>query len=61
MQGNLPYGYEVLEKSGEPIGPNDLLIAATTLAHEATLVTNNSKEFKKVPELEIESWREVSF
>jgi tRNA(fMet)-specific endonuclease VapC len=45
-----------LEKSGNVIGPNDLIIAASTLANEATLVTNNTSEFQRVPNLKIENW-----
>jgi len=45
-----------LEKAGRPIGPNDLLIAATALAHGATLVTQNSREFARVQGLKIEDW-----
>ena len=45
-----------LEKSGSLIGPNDLLIAATTLAENGILVTNNTKEFSRIPELRIENW-----
>lgn len=48
-----------LEQKGQVIGPNDLLIAATALTHDAILVTNNCNEFKRVPGLEIESWAEV--
>ena len=47
-----------LEKKGTPIGPYDLLIAGTTLAHQGILVTNNTKEFNRVSELKIENWYE---
>ena len=50
-----------LEKNGMKIGPNDLIIAATALAHGATLVTNNVDEFKRVPGLRILSVYEVDF
>jgi len=46
-----------LEKSGNIIGPNDLLIASIALAYNMTLVTNNTKEFKRVENLEIEDWK----
>ncbi len=45
-----------LESAGTPIGPNDLIIAATALAHGATLVTNNVKEFSRVAGLRLEDW-----
>lgn len=41
----------------QPIGPNDLIVAATALAAGATLVTSNSGEFSRVPGLAIENWR----
>ncbi len=46
-----------LEKRGTVIGPNDLLIAATALAHNVTLVTHNTDEFTRVPDLVIEDWQ----
>jgi len=45
-----------LEGCGAVIGGNDLWIAATALAHGATLVTNNTGEFSRVPGLTIEDW-----
>lgn len=45
-----------LEKSGNIVGPNDLVIAATTMANSGILVTNNQKEFKRVSNLRIENW-----
>ena len=45
-----------LKKAGTPIGPNDLIIAATTLANQGMLITNNEKEFKRVPKLKLENW-----
>ena len=45
-----------LETRGVTIGGNDLWIAATALAHGATLVTNNTAEFSRVPGLTIEDW-----
>ena len=50
-----------LRSRGCMIGPNDLLIAATALAHGAILVTNNVREFSRVPGLTLESWGEVDF
>lgn len=45
-----------LTRSGNPIGPNDMLIAAITLTHGLILVTNNTREFSRVPGLQIENW-----
>lgn len=45
-----------LERQGTPIGPLDLLIAGTALAHGATLVTRNTGEFSRVPGLALENW-----
>jgi tRNA(fMet)-specific endonuclease VapC len=41
---------------GQPIGPNDLLIAAIARANDAILVTNNTKEFGRVAGLRLEDW-----
>lgn len=41
----------------QPIGPHDMLIAATALAASAVLVTSNTREFSRVPDLQVESWR----
>ena len=46
----------VLELQGQIIGPMDLLIAAHALAEGAVLVTNNEKEFRRVPDLPLENW-----
>lgn len=45
-----------LEKKGTPIGPLDFLIAAQALSLDIRLVTNNEKEFLRVPELTVENW-----
>lgn len=45
-----------LENDGKPIGPLDTLIAAHAASMDATLVTNNVKEFDRVPKLRIENW-----
>lgn len=45
-----------LERLGTPIGANDLLIAAHALALGATLVTDNEREFRRVPGLAVENW-----
>lgn len=46
----------VLQSQGTPIGPMDFLIAAHALALNATLVTNNIREFQRVPHLRLEDW-----
>lgn len=45
-----------LEKSGSVIGGMDLLIAAHALAEDTVLVTNNAREFLRVPGLAVEEW-----
>jgi tRNA(fMet)-specific endonuclease VapC len=45
-----------LEKKGTPIGPLDTEIAAHAIALQATLVTNNVREFSRVAGLKIENW-----
>ena len=45
-----------LEQSGQPIGPNDMLIAAQALAAEHILVTANVDEFSRVAGLQVENW-----
>ena len=62
----LPYGAKAaqhygsirsaLEKQGRPIGVNDLHIAAQARAQGLTLVTNNLREFERVPGLMLENW-----
>ena len=47
-----------LEKNGQPIGKNDLWIAAHALSLNTILVTNNTREFLKVPDLLVENWVE---
>ena len=46
----------ILKKQGTPIGNNDLLIAAHALSMEAVLVTNNEREFNRVPNLTVGNW-----
>ena len=46
----------VVRRLGTPIGSFDLLIAATVLAHDATLVTNNTRKLARVPGLKLENW-----
>ena len=45
-----------LEAQGIPIGPYDILIAASALANNSTLITHNKREFERVPGLKIEDW-----
>ena len=45
-----------LEKRGQPIGGYDLMIAATALANNGVVVTNNTREFSRVNGLSLEDW-----
>lgn len=45
-----------LRREGRPIGSNDLMIAATALATDLTLVTRNQDEFSRVSGLRLTSW-----
>ena len=45
-----------LRSVGQPIGPNDLWIAAHALALDVPLITHNLAEFRRVPGLAAESW-----
>jgi tRNA(fMet)-specific endonuclease VapC len=45
-----------LERAGTPIGSHDLFIAAHARSRELTLLTNNLREFQRVPGLRVESW-----
>ncbi|MGH9498013.1 MAG: type II toxin-antitoxin system tRNA(fMet)-specific endonuclease VapC [Terriglobales bacterium] len=47
-----------LAARGSMIGNNDLWIASHALAAELTLVTNNEKEFRRVPGLKVQNWAE---
>ena len=47
-----------LQSQGSPIGPLDMLIASHAQSEDLILVTDNVKEFIKVPELKIENWAE---
>lgn len=49
-----------LEKKGIVIGAMDMLIASHALSLGITLVTNNVKEFQRIPNLSIENWAESS-
>ena len=62
----LPFGNEAaqaygvirasLEREGNVIGAMDLLIAAHAISLNAVLVTNNTREFERVPGLKLENW-----
>ena len=45
-----------LEKQGTPIGPLDMMIVAHAMSLGYTVVTNNIKEFERVPDLKLENW-----
>lgn len=45
-----------LERAGQPIGVNDLHIAAHARSEGLVLVTNNPEEFSRVPALQVENW-----
>jgi tRNA(fMet)-specific endonuclease VapC len=45
-----------LEQAGEPIGANDLFIAAQAIALDCVLVTDNLKEFSRIKQLRVENW-----
>ena len=45
-----------LRLAGTPIGPNDTAIAGHAIATGAALVTNNVREFERVPGLKLEDW-----
>ena len=45
-----------LERAGQTVGGMDLLIAAHAMAEDSVLVTNNAREFLRVPGLAVEEW-----
>ena len=45
-----------LEAKGRPIGPLDLFIAAHAVSLDASLITNNAREFERVPDLVLDNW-----
>ena len=45
-----------LEAKGQVIGANDLLISATAMAENGTLVTHNTREFSRITRLAVEDW-----
>ncbi len=52
--------WATLQSSGQVIGPHDLWLAATCLAHSLTMVTANVREFSRVPGLDVEVWHQAS-
>lgn len=48
---------ETLRPNAQPIGPHDVLLAGQALALGAVLVTNNVREFTRVPRLTVEDWQ----
>ena len=46
----------ILERAGTPVGHVDLLIGAHARSHDLTLVTNNRREFDRIPGLRVENW-----
>ncbi len=49
---------DYLQSQGTPIGPLDMLIAGHARAEGIVLVTNNTREFERVPKLQLENWAE---
>ena len=49
----------ILRKQGNPIGPNDMFIAAHAIAENATLITNNTREFERIDNLKVLSWKSL--
>lgn len=47
----------VLERTGQPIGAMGMMIAAHAMAEDSALITNNAREFLRVPGLAVEEWR----
>jgi len=45
-----------LERVGKPVGGMDLLIAAHALAEDSAIITNNAREFHRVPGLAVQEW-----
>ena len=49
-----------LERKGTPIGALDTMIAAHAFSQQSTLVTNNTREFARVPGLALENWVQLN-
>jgi tRNA(fMet)-specific endonuclease VapC len=46
-----------LERKGTPVGNLDLMIAAHALAEDSVVITNNAREFHRIPGVAVEEWR----
>lgn len=51
--------YRYLCKRGQKIEDDDIFIAAITLANDATLITDNTKHFDRVPDLKVINWKDL--
>lgn len=51
--------YRYLSKRGQKIEDDDILIAAITMANDATLITDNVKHFERVPNLKVVNWKDL--
>jgi tRNA(fMet)-specific endonuclease VapC len=45
-----------LEKQGTPIGPNDVIVASLAISNNLILVSHNTREFSRVPNIHLEDW-----
>jgi len=50
--------YQTLRVAGTPLEDADILIAGTAIAHDATLVTRNTRHFQRIEELSLENWED---
>ena len=48
----------VLKRKGIVVSPIDLMIASVALAHDLTLVTHNTADFRPIPDLRLDDWLE---
>jgi len=46
----------VLKRQGDVVNPVDLMIASVALAHDLILVTHNTADFQRIPDLSLEDW-----
>lgn len=58
LEATHPYAQmrTALERVGKPIGGMDLMIAAHAIAEDSVIITNNAREFHRVPGLAVEEW-----